>query len=372
MPPHKPLSPNQKARYARHLTLAEVGEVGQTRLRDGSVIVIGAGGLGSPCLLYLAAAGVGRIAVVDDDRVEASNLQRQVLHDTAAVGSPKAQSAAQRLRALNPHVEVVPHPIRLTPDNALDLLAPYDVVVDGTDNFASRYLINDACELLGKPLVYGAIQRFEGQVSVFNHRGGPTYRDLFPTPPAPEFAPNCAAAGVLGVLPGIIGTLQATEVIKLLLGRDDVLSGRLTLYDALAARFDELQLVRDPQRPPVSDLQAVTTMCAAPPWTDLSAADVRHRLHNGWRPWIVDVRRPEEAAQGGLPHTSTLIAHDQIAQHLATFPGEGPILVYCQSGGRSAAAARVLVDGGVPAERLHNLAGGWLGWTADSEETADP
>jgi len=211
------LSTDERARYARHLTLSEVGEAGQARLRDGSVAVVGAGGLGSPCLLYLAAAGVGRIGIIDDDRVDASNLQRQVLHGTAGLGRAKAHSAHERLSDLNPLVTLDVHPERLTPDNALRILEPYDVVVDGTDNFSARYLINDACEILDKPLVYGAIQRFEGQLSVFNHQGGPTYRDLFPEPPPPELAPNCAEAGVLGVLPGVIGTLQATEVIKLLL-----------------------------------------------------------------------------------------------------------------------------------------------------------
>ena len=365
------LTPAERARYARHLTLAEIGEAGQARLRDGSVAVIGAGGLGSPCLLYLAAAGVGRIGIVDDDRVDESNLQRQVLHGTARLGDPKAASAHDRLSDLNPLVQLDVHEVRLSPDNALELLAPYDVVVDGTDNFSSRYLINDACEILGKPLVYGAIQRFEGQLSVFNHRGGPTYRDLFPEPPPPELAPNCAEAGVLGVLPGIIGTLQAVEVVKLLLGRDDVMSGRILLYDALAVRFDELGLARDPGRTPVTDLSLVEALCAAPTWQRLDARTLRTRLDEGWRPTILDVRTPAEQAAGALSETTHRVPHTKVRSVVADLPADGPIVVLCRSGGRSSSAARALADAGVDPGRLFDLEGGLLAYKRDVDPTLE-
>jgi len=371
----RPLSPAERARYARHLTLSEVGDRGQAALRDGSVAVVGAGGLGSPCLLYLAAAGVGRLGIIDDDRVDASNLQRQVLHGTAALGVQKAESARARLADLNPLVQLDVHAERLTPDNALRLLDPYDVVVDGTDNFSARYLINDACEILGKPLVYGAIQRFEGQISVFNHQGGPTYRDLFPEPPPPELAPNCAEAGVLGVLPGVIGTLQATEALKLLLGRSDVCSGRLLLYDALAMRFDELMLARDPGRAPITDLTLVEAMCAAPTWHELDALTLRSRLAEGWAPYRIDVRTEAEHAVSHLPGVDRVHPHTQIRSVIPSLPDDGPILLYCRSGRRSNLACQALVDAGVDPDRLHDLTGGLQGWARDVDPSvvvADP
>ncbi|HGY09865.1 MAG TPA: molybdopterin-synthase adenylyltransferase MoeB [Oceanithermus profundus] len=236
-------------RYARHMILPEVGPEGQARLKAASVLVVGAGGLGSPLLMYLAAAGVGRIGIVEDDVVDLSNLQRQVLYGTADVGRPKAEAAAERLAALNPHVRVEAHPHRLTSENALELFGSYDVIVDASDNFPTRYLVNDAAVLTDKPLVYGAIHRFDGQVSVFHHQGGPCYRCLFPKPPKPGSVPSCAQAGVFGVLPGVVGSLMATEVLKLLLGIGRPLSGRLLLYDGLEAEFRELKVARDPACP---------------------------------------------------------------------------------------------------------------------------
>jgi sulfur-carrier protein adenylyltransferase/sulfurtransferase len=243
------LTPDQKRRYSRHLLVPEVGEVGQQKLLDAKVLLVGAGGLGSPAALYLAAAGVGTIGVIDADVVDDSNLQRQVIHTTDRIGMPKTESARLTIEALNPDVKVVEHRTRLTQENALELFAPYDVIMDGTDNFATRYLINDACVLLGKPNVHGSIFRFEGQATVFNPPDGPCYRCLFPTPPPPELAPSCAEAGVLGVLPGTVGLLQATEVIKLILGVGEPLTGRLLMYDALATEFRELRLKRDPHCP---------------------------------------------------------------------------------------------------------------------------
>ena len=243
------LTPDQRRRYSRHLMIPEVGEDGQRKLLDAKVLLIGAGGLGSPAALYLAAAGVGTLGIVDDDDVDDSNLQRQVLHSTDRVGMPKVESARLTIEALNPDVKVVEHRTRLTKDNVLGIFAPYDVILDGTDNFATRYLINDACVLLGKPNVHGSIFRFEGQATTFIAGEGPCYRCLFPTPPPPELAPSCAEAGVLGLLPGTVGLIQATEVVKLILGVGEPLVGRLLMYDALATEYRELRLKRDPHCP---------------------------------------------------------------------------------------------------------------------------
>ncbi|MFN3392412.1 MAG: HesA/MoeB/ThiF family protein [Meiothermus ruber] len=254
-------------RYARHIVLPGVGGAGQARLKQSAVLVVGAGGLGSPVLMYLAAAGVGRLGLVEMDRVDVSNLQRQVLFDTPSVGQPKAEVAKSRLESLNPHIQVEAHAERITSENALRLLEPYDLVIDCTDNFPTRYLLNDACVLLDKPLVYGAIHQFEGQLSVFHHQGGPCYRCLFPQPPRPGTVPNCAEAGVFGVLPGVIGSLMATEAIKVLLGLGEVLSGKLLLYDGLQAQFRRLSFPRRPdcpvcgQQPSVSTLQDYELWC---------------------------------------------------------------------------------------------------------------
>ena len=263
----EPLSKGEIARYSRHLLLPEVTAAGQARLKAGRVVVVGAGGLGSPAALYLAAAGVGRIGIADFDAVDVSNLQRQVLYDSRDVGRPKAETARARLVALNPHVEVVVHGERLTKDNARSVLAGYDVVLDGTDNFATRYLTNDACYLLDVPNVYGSIYRFEGQVSVFRRGHGPCYRCLYPSPPEPGLVPSCAEGGVLGVLPGVVGSLQATEALKLLLGIGRSLAGRLVLYDALALSFREIALSRDPacplcgDAPTIKELQDYAAFC---------------------------------------------------------------------------------------------------------------
>lgn len=247
-------------RYARHIVLPGVGGAGQARLKQSAVLVVGAGGLGSPVLMYLAAAGVGRLGLVEMDSVEISNLQRQVLFDTPSVGQRKAQIAKTRLESLNPHIQVEAYAERITSENALSLLAPYDLIIDCTDNFPTRYLLNDACVLLDKPLVYGAIHQFEGQLSVFHHQGGPCYRCLFPQPPTPGTVPNCAEAGVFGVLPGVIGSLMATEAIKVLLGLGEVLSGKLLLYDGLQARFHRLSFPRRPDCPVCGAHPSVTTL----------------------------------------------------------------------------------------------------------------
>jgi len=368
--PPASLTPAEIARYSRHLLLPEVGVEGQQRLKEASVLCVGDGGLGSPLLLYLAAAGVGRIGIVDHDVVDESNLQRQVLHGTAGLGRAKTASAAARLADLNPHVVVEAFDEPLTVDNALRRLAPYDVVVDGTDNFPTRYLINDACELLGKPNVYGSIFRFEGQASVFNHDGGPTYRDLYPQPPPPGMVPSCAEGGVLGVLPGIIGTIQATETLKLVTGIGTTLSGRLLLYDALQMTFRELALRRDTGRPPVSELVDYDQFCAGPTPAAraeaprLSATEVRRRwTEEGWRPFVLDVRKPHEAEIVTLPHVDRLHPHDRIAAITSELPADRDVLVFCRSGVRSAAAAQVLLQHGLA--RVFDLDGGVLAWVSE-------
>ncbi len=373
------LSHAEIARYSRHLILPEVGIAGQEKLKGASVLCIGTGGLGSPLLLYLAAAGVGRIGIVDFDVVDASNLQRQVIHGTRTVGTPKVESARARIHDLNPHVRVDVYEEALSSENALRIFEPYDVVVDGTDNFPTRYLVNDACVLLGKPNVYGSIFRFEGQASVFNYRGGPNYRDLYPEPPPPGLVPSCAEGGVLGVLPGIIGCIQATETLKILLGVGDTLSGRLLLFDALTMRFRELKVRRDAAVPPIRELIDYDQFCGVPTGTreeapvlesaafdNLSVERAATRLRDGWRPYILDVRGPQEAAIVTLPFIDALIPHTQVAQRLAEIPRDREILVICKLGGRSSMAAQVLADAGY---RATNLEGGIVAWAQRVDPT---
>lgn len=329
------LSHSEIRRYSRHLILDDVGMDGQRRLKASSVLCIGSGGLGSPALMYLAAAGIGLLGVVDDDVVDESNLQRQVVHSTCALGTPKVDSAAERITGLNPHVAVRTHAVRLTSANALEIIGAYDVVVDGCDNFPTRYLVNDACVILGKPLVYGAVQKFEGQVSVFNYRGGPNYRDLFAEPPPPGEVPSCAEGGVLGVLPGVIGMLQATEAIKICLGREaGTLSGRLMLYDALAMRFHEVRVSRRADAPPITKLvdyegfcgagRAGTACDAAPspaePFLRIDAVEAARRMREeGWAPFVLDVRSRPEAAIVSLPCVDLLQPHRQARARWARF-----------------------------------------------------
>jgi len=378
-------------RHARHISLPDVGVEGQRRLQNASVLIIGAGGLGSPVAMYLAAAGVGRIGLVDDDDVELSNLQRQILHSTADVGRPKVESARTTLEAMDPGIEVVTHLTRLYPDNALSLLFGWDIIVDGTDNIPTRYLINDACELLGLPWIYGSVFRFEGQVSLFNHEGGPTYRDLFPEPPPAHAVPSCAEAGVFGVLPGIVGTLQATEAIKLLLGLSASLSGRLLLYDALALSFQILTFAKDPTRPAVVDLQQAASLATQEEWcmvrTDsnvpseeqksqpltaqnmvnhITMAEVLQRRSTGWAPFILDVRSDAEHHQAHVNGCNLQIPHPEVLSVMDDLPVDTDILVHCQGGVRSNMAANALAQAGWPADRLYNLEGGLMAWFAAS------
>ncbi len=365
------------ARYSRHLILEEVGVEGQRRLKGSSVLCIGTGGLGSPLLLYLAAAGVGRIGLVDFDVVDVSNLQRQVIHGTSGLGRPKLESARARILEINPRCVVDLYEVAITSENALEIMAPYDVVVDGTDNFPTRYLVNDACVMLGKPNVYGSIFRFEGQASVFNYRGGPHYRDIYPEPPPPGLVPSCAEGGVLGVLPGVIGCIQATETLKILLGRGDTLSGRLLLYDALSMRFRELKLRKDPEGRPIERLIDYQEFCGVPKPTStppavgyrrISATEAAERRASGWAPLWIDVRKPHEWEIVHLPFADRLLAHEEIvANGLHGVALDRAILVQCKSGARSAKAAEALVSAGFT--EVYNLEGGILAWAKEVDPT---
>jgi sulfur-carrier protein adenylyltransferase/sulfurtransferase len=373
------LTNDEVNRYSRHLIMPEVGVNGQRRLKAARVLCIGAGGLGSPAALYLAAAGVGTIGIVDFDAVDGSNLQRQILHGTPDIGRSKLQSARERLTALNPEVRIEPHEVALTSKNALDILRSYDVVLDGTDNFPTRYLVNDACVILGKPNAYGSIFRFEGQASVFATRNGPCYRCLFPEPPPPGLVPSCAEGGVLGVLPGVIGTIQATETIKLILGTGEPLIGRLLLYDALRMRFRELKLRRDPDCPVCGDHPTVRELidyeqfCGLPraaaasvpalaPENEVSVEELKGALGRDDALLLIDVREPQEFQICRIPG-STLIPLGMVParlDELRASAGDRPIIVHCKSGARSAKAVRLLQDAGLI--QAKNLKGGILAW----------
>jgi molybdopterin/thiamine biosynthesis adenylyltransferase/rhodanese-related sulfurtransferase len=374
------LSTQEVARYSRHLIMPEVGMTGQKRLKASSVLLIGAGGLGSPLALYLAAAGVGRLGLVDFDVVDFSNLQRQVLHGTPDVGRPKLYSAAQKLQAINPEVQVDLHEVRITAANALDLLRPYDVVVDGTDNFPTRYLVNDACVLLNKPNVYGSIFRFDGQASVFYPGQGPCYRCLYPEPPPPGEVPSCAEGGVLGILPGLVGCIQATEVVKLLLGEGEPLIGRLLLYDALQMSFREFKVKRNPKCPLCGDQPTITQLidyeqfCGvrgeeAPASTSLdgeiTVEQLKQRLDRGEPVHILDVRNPEEYQICHIAG-SKLLPLPSLPQRLSELDPDQEMVVHCKSGVRSQKAIQFLRQQGF--QKLSNLKGGILAWA----ERIDP
>jgi adenylyltransferase/sulfurtransferase len=372
------LNNDEVRRYSRHLIMPEVGVEGQRKLKQAKVLCIGAGGLGSPASLYLAAAGVGTLGLVDFDAVDFSNLQRQVLFSTNDVGRPKIKAAADRLRGLNPNIRVVEHETALTSANALDLFRDYDVIVDGTDNFPTRYLTNDACVLLGKPNVYGSIFRFDGQVSIFATKDGPCYRCLYPEPPPPGLVPSCAEGGVLGVLPGVVGTIQATEAIKLIIGAGDPLIGRLLLFDALQMKFRTLKLQRDPGCPVCGDHPTVTKLidyeqfCGITPQVkaadsgkvapelEISVIDLKARLDKG-DVWLLDVREPREYEITKIAG-STLIPLGELPKRLDEIPKDRDIAIHCKSGVRSAKAVNLLKEKGF--DRVQNVRGGILEWNA--------
>jgi adenylyltransferase/sulfurtransferase len=374
------LSQDEILRYSRHLIIPDVGLSGQKKLKAARVLLIGAGGLGSPLALYLSAAGIGHIGIVDFDVVDVTNLQRQVLHGTKDVGRPKLDSARDRVGDINPFVKLTTYETVLTSANALDIIKDYDVVVDGTDNFPTRYLVNDACVILGKPNVYGSIFRFEGQASVFATESGPCYRCLFPEPPPPGLVPSCAEGGVLGVLPGIIGTIQATEAIKLILGIGETLAGRLLLFDALTMEFRTMKLQRDPACPVCGDSPTITKLidyeqfCGVAPATQATAAaglppecetsveELKARLDRREPVWILDVREPNEFGICRIPG-STLIPLGDLPKRLAELPAgtdASDIVVHCKSGVRSAKAVALLRQQGYA--RVKNLKGGILAW----------
>lgn len=372
------LSREEVLRYSRHLILPEVALGGQRRLKASRVLLIGAGGLGSPLALYLAAAGVGTLGLVDFDVVDVTNLQRQVLHGTKDVGRPKLESAIDRIRDVNPHVHVEASETRLTSQNALEILGAFDVVVDGTDNFQTRYLTNDACVLLGKPNVYGSIFRFEGQASVFATAEGPCYRCLFPEPPPPGLVPSCAEGGVLGVLPGLVGTIQATEALKLLLGIGDSLVGRLLLIDALQMRFHTVRVRKDPNCPAcgtreIRELIDYDQFCgvgAAEPSTgelpELTPAEVAAKRARGDDFDLIDVREPHEWAIAHI-EGARLVPLATLTEALSTLDSAREIVVHCRSGARSAKAVKQLQAAGL--RRVWNLAGGILRWSDDVDPT---
>lgn len=404
------LTNEEISRYSRHLVLSDVGMKGQAALKRASVLVIGAGGLGSPCLLYLAAAGVGHIGIVDADTVDESNLQRQVIHGTSTVGVSKCESAQQRILDINPHVKVRIYKEEFTSETALRILQggfaegkPYDVVVDGSDNFPTKYLINDACDICGIPWVYSAILAFEGQLSTFNFPPavGPTYRDMLPTPPPPGDVPSCAEGGVLGVLPGTMGCLQATEVLKIILGRSptEICSGRVVVFDALKMKFGEVGLARQPDREVITDLIDYQGFCAGPkstPAPALAQTDSNGRtmdeaestnepqdaevsfhsiepqecldkLAHGWSPWVLDVRLQTEHDIVALPFTDKVVPHRTV--NMEHVPKKGDILVYCKAGVRGKKACNRLIGLGVDPTRLYNLDGGIMKWQKEVDRT---
>jgi sulfur-carrier protein adenylyltransferase/sulfurtransferase len=370
------LTTDDLSRYSRHLILPEVGMEGQQKLKAARVLCVGTGGLGSPLALYLAAAGIGTLGLVDFDVVDASNLQRQIIYSTKDIGRKKIDSAAEKLTALNPSLNVVKHETMLSSANALDILKDYDIVADGTDNFPTRYLVNDACVLLGKPNAYGSIFRFEGQASVFAAEAGPCYRCLYPEPPPPGLVPSCAEGGVLGILPGLVGVIQATEVIKLILGKGETLIGRLLLVDALNMRFRELKLRKNPdcpvcgQNPTVTRLIDYQQFCGFAPETpqeksvkngipQLTVKELKRRIDAGEDAYLIDVREPYEyqiAQIGGK-----LIPQNEVPLRLAEIDRDREVIVHCRSGARSQRIAEFLKQAGYP--RVVNLAGGILAWS---------
>jgi adenylyltransferase/sulfurtransferase len=376
------LTKDELARYSRHLILPEVGEEGQRKLKAARVLCVGAGGLGSPLSLYLAAAGVGTLGLVDFDVVDKSNLQRQIIHSTADIGRKKLDSAAEKLEALNPEVKVVKHDTLLSSANALDILKDYDVIADGTDNFPTRYLVNDACVLLGKPNAYGSIFRFEGQASVFATADGPCYRCLYPEPPPPGLVPSCAEGGVLGILPGLVGVIQATETIKLILGKGATLAGRLLLVDALNMRFRELKLRKNPEcpvcgaHPTVTQLIDYQQFCGLAPAKkeenavkngipQITVTELKRRIEAGEDLFILDVREPFEYQIANIG--GKLIPQNEVPQRLGEIDRDREIIVHCKGGVRSQRIAEFLKQSGY--SEVVNVAGGILAWSSEVDAT---
>jgi sulfur-carrier protein adenylyltransferase/sulfurtransferase len=373
------LTREELIRYSRHILLPQVGEEGQRTLKKSRVLLVGAGGLGSPVALYLSAAGLGTLGLVDFDSVDLSNLQRQILHGSSGIGSPKIDSARDRLHDINPNVHVEAYETRLTSSNALEIARDYDLIIDGTDNFATRYLVNDTSVLLGIPNVYGSVYRFEGQASVFGAPDGPCYRCLFREPPPPDLIPSCAEAGVLGVVPGLVGTIQATEAIKLLLGIGDTLVGKLLLFDAMTMGFRTLEIRRDPDCPAcgtreITELMDYDELCGtaasglapADAVKEIQPTQLAQRLERGEKLEIIDVREPYEWEIGHIPG-ARLVPLDRIAEEIPRLDKRRETILYCKVGARSAYAAQQLTRAGVA--DVSNLAGGILRWIDDVDPT---
>ncbi len=376
------LTKEEYQRYSRHIILPEVGLDGQKRLKAASILCIGTGGLGSPLLLYLAAAGIGRIGIVDFDIVDSSNLQRQIIHGTSWVGKPKIESAKQRILEINPYCQVDLYETRLSSENALEIIQPYDVIIDGTDNFPTRYLTNDACVLLNKPNVYGSIFRFEGQATVFNYQGGPNYRDLFPEPPPPGMVPSCAEGGVLGVLCGIIGTIQATEAIKIILGTKNTLSGRLLLYNALDMTFRELKLRPNPERPIIEKLIDYEQFCGIPQAQaqeaqqqmaipEMTVQELKQLLDSGRNDYVIlDVRNPNEYEIARIPGAVLIplpdIENGSAIEKIQELVNGHHLVAHCKMGGRSAKALGILKKAGIEGT---NLKGGITAWSREIDSS---
>ena len=369
-------------RYARHISLPDVGIEGQHKIDESKVLVIGAGGLASPVLLYLAAAGVGEIGIIDDDIVDLSNLQRQIIHSEAEIGKLKVESAKQRIASINSSVKITTWDVRLTPDNAQDICSNWDLIIDGTDNIPTRYLIDDICMIIGIPWVYGSIYRFEGQVSVFNYQDGPCYRDLFPEPPPANLIPSCADGGVFGVLPGIIGSLQATEAIKIILNRGQILTGKLLVYDAEEMSFRTLKFGKDeptkPNLPEVREMFEDSGWCQVATldgdieepgtlggsmFNHLSVSEYQSKKTNGWKPFLIDVRSSGEYGQMRVSFTDLQVPHDEILTKVDEIPQGRDIILLCRSGMRSQMAAMFLSKAGYNGENLYNLDGGIMAWS---------
>jgi len=374
------LSNEEIARYSRHLIMPEVALDGQKKLKQARVLTIGAGGLGAPLAMYLAAAGVGTLGIVDFDVVDESNLQRQIIHGTSDVGRPKMESARDRIKDINPNVNVEGFEEPLTSENALDIFKDYDIIVDGTDNFPTRYLVNDACVLLGKPNVYGSIFRFEGQASVFYAKEGPCYRCLYPEPPPPGLVPSCAEGGVLGILPGAVGTIQATETVKLILGIGDPLIGRLLLYDALGMSFRQMKLRKDPncpvcgENPTVTELIDYQEFCGIPQANaqeaanavpEISVQDLKQKLDNGESVNVLDVREPHEYEVANIG--ARLIPLAELPQRLVELDQDANFAVHCKTGGRSARAVKLLQDAGF--QNVYNVKGGINAWSEEIDSS---
>ena len=374
-------------RHARHLVLPQVGVEGQERLARAKVFVVGAGGLGSPVLLYLAAAGIGTIGIIDDDRVDISNLQRQVLHRTEDVGRLKVESAKEQLLALDPNLTIIEHKERLNPNNALELLSGWDIVVDGTDNIPTRYLIDDACSLLSIPWVYGSIHRFEGQVSFFSTKQNRCYRDLFPEAPPASALQNCAEAGVFGVLPGVVGSIQATEVIKYIVGMEPSLIGRLLLYDAESMSMQSLQFEALESKPEITDLRYAQALFDDPMYCtprpqqvqedevpgesmmqSITVSDLKTKQQGGWNPFIIDVRSEGELEQVRLSVFDLHVVHEVADTAADSVPEERDVVVICRSGMRSQLAIMLLNQSGIDMTRMYNLTGGIMAWARIAPE----